>query len=331
MFEEDRNFSFCVSEYESGVRLDTLVSDQSDALSRSRVSDMIRKGAVRVDGLVKKPGYRVAAGEMISVEHLPPRLSVFEPEPIDIDILYEDKQVIVVNKAPGMVVHPAPGHFSGTLVNTLLFHCPDLEGIGDALRPGIVHRLDRDTSGALIIAKNSASHHNLSAQFKARHVKKTYLALVYGAMETISGTVSLSIGRHPVDRKKMSINSRKPREAETSWRVKERFDGVSLLEIDLKTGRTHQIRVHCAAIHHPIVGDPIYGGRKIKELFPKSADRMKGADPAPIRRQMLHARRLEFAHPSTGETVAVEAPIPGDMQGVIDVLRSTRKRFQKPI
>jgi 23S rRNA pseudouridine1911/1915/1917 synthase len=328
---ENKDFFFSVDERDAGMRLDILVSDRSEDLSRSRASSLIQQGAVRVDDAVKKPGYRVASGEIIFVEHLPPKPSVFKPEPIDIDILYEDDQVIVVNKPPGMVVHPGPGHFSGTLVNALLYHCPDLQGIGDELRPGIVHRLDRDTSGVLIVAKNSASHRSLSEQFKTRCIKKTYLALVHGIMGNESGAISLSIGRHPVDRKKMSVNSRRSRDAETSWQVKETFDDMSLLEINLKTGRTHQIRVHFAAIHHGIVGDPVYGGRKKRTACLKSADSKRYVGAVPLRRQMLHARRLEFIHPSTGETVAVDAAIPDDMQQVIDALRKTEKRFQNPI
>ena len=217
------------------------------------------------------------------------------------------------------MVHPAPGHHSGTLVNALLYHCPKLEGIGGALRPGIVHRLDKDTSGVLVVAKNDRAHLNLSRQFKSRQVKKKYLALVYGKMESDSGSVSLPIGRHPVDRKKMSTNSRKSRVAETTWQIRERFESASLIEVDLKTGRTHQIRVHCAAIKHPVIGDKVYGPRKTgrnatygKHIFES------------IPRQMLHAWRIELTHPVTEAMVSFEAPIPTDMQAVIAALRQPK-------
>jgi 23S rRNA pseudouridine1911/1915/1917 synthase len=215
------------------------------------------------------------------------------------------------------VVHPAPGHACGTLVNALLNHCPDLGGIGAELRPGIVHRLDKDTSGTLVVAKNAVAIDNLSAQFKNRSVRKDYLALVRGEMAADSGAIRLPIGRHPEDRKRMSTRSRKSREAETVWRVARRWRGCTLLELHLKTGRTHQIRVHCAAIGRPIVGDSVYGRRKatadsveIQALF------------ASARRQMLHAWRLEVAHPRTGEPMRFESPLPEDMERLIAKLEA---------
>ena len=238
---------------------------------------------------------------------------MFKPEPIPIDILYQDNDIIVLNKQPGMVVHPAPGHYSGTLVNALLYHCPELEGIGGEIRPGIVHRLDKDTSGVMVVAKNSVAHHDLALQFKLRHIKKKYLALVYGRMQSESGTVSLPIGRHPVDRKKMSIHSRKSRMAETTWRVRKRFSRATLVELGLKTGRTHQIRVHCAAIKHPVVGDSVYGGRKVEKNTTNDLLRS-------VPRQMLHAWQLEFTHPTKQKTLCFEAPIPPDMTDILDNL-----------
>jgi len=214
------------------------------------------------------------------------------------------------------VVHPAPGHHSGTLVNALLYHCPKLNGIGGALRPGIVHRLDKDTSGVLVVAKNDSTHIHLSKQFRSRQVKKKYLALVYGKLESDSGSVSFPIGRHPVDRKKMSTNSRKSREAETTWQIRERFEAASLIEVNLKTGRTHQIRVHCAAIRHPVVGDKVYGPRKRGKNIIYDKNLIES-----IPRQMLHAWRIELTHPKTEEMVSFEAPIPSDMQTLITVLR----------
>ncbi|MBU4186274.1 MAG: RluA family pseudouridine synthase, partial [Proteobacteria bacterium] len=241
----------------------------------------------------------------------PPEPVLSEPEPHDIDILYEDTHIIIINKEPGLVVHPAPGHNKGTLVNRLLYHCPELEGIGGKLRPGIVHRLDKDTSGTMVVAKNDAAHINLAAQFKSRKIKKIYLALVHGVVKSESGSISLPIGRHPSDRKKISTVSRKSRSAKTFWKVIERFNGATFLELDLKTGRTHQIRVHCAAINHPIVGDPVYGGKKAAKKLPTS-----------VPRQMLHAWQLEFTHPATGEVMSFESPIPQDMEKVIEMLRN---------
>jgi 23S rRNA pseudouridine1911/1915/1917 synthase len=215
------------------------------------------------------------------------------------------------------------------LVNGLLYHCPDLRGIGSELRPGIVHRLDKDTSGTLVVAKDGGTLEGLNAQFKARTVQKTYLALVHGAMPAAEGTIRLPIGRHPVDRKRMSVASRRTRPAETGWRVRSRFPGFTLLELDLKTGRTHQIRVHCAAVHHPIVGDPVYGKRspgsrasvessqsnEIKELL------------ADIRRQMLHAWRIGFVHPASGAPLTFESPMPPDMQRLIAELEARSRKL----
>jgi 23S rRNA pseudouridine1911/1915/1917 synthase len=314
-------FSILVHKHESGTRLDALLTLRIADFSRSYAAHLILTGSIRVDGMVKKPGYRLKAGETISVYIPPPKSIDFKPEPIKIDILYEDKHLIVVNKGPGIVVHPAPGHYSGTLVNALLYHCPDLEGIGTELRPGIVHRLDQDTSGAIVIAKDNPSHRNLSSQFKSRKVKKNYLALVHGDMESESGVISFPIGRHPVDRKKMSIKSRKGRTAETTWQARERFSGFTLLDLSLKTGRTHQIRVHCAAIYHPIVGDSVYCGRRTRKKVAHEMNMSGIIGSVTVSRQMLHAWRLEFTHPITQKCLSIEAPVPKDMADLIDVLR----------
>jgi 23S rRNA pseudouridine1911/1915/1917 synthase len=307
-------FTILVNEHESGMRLDVIIASHISDCSRSFSADLIQKGEILVQGEVKKPGYRVKAGDNISINIPAPEPVLSEPEPGDIDILYEDKHIIVINKEPGLVVHPAPGHNKGTLVNRLLYYCPELEGIGGKLRPGIVHRLDKDTSGTIVAAKNDAAHINLAAQFESRKIKKLYLALVYGVVKSESGSISLPIGRHPSDRKKMSTVSRKSRSAETFWKVIERFNEATLLELDLKTGRTHQIRVHCAAINHPVLGDPVYGGKKAAKKLPTS-----------VPRQMLHAWRLEFAHPVTGEAMSFESPIPPDMEKVIEMLRNNAK------
>ncbi len=309
-------FTILVEGPDSGKRLDLFVSSRISAFSRSVAAKLISNGKIRVHGTVQKPGYRVKTGDEIYGQVSPPEPVSFAPEPIEIDILHEDEHLIVVNKQPGIVVHPAPGHYSGTLVNGLLYHCPKLEGIGGELRPGIVHRLDKDTSGALVVAKNSTAHNNLARQFQSRKVKKEYLALVYGEMKSNSGTIVLPIGRHPVDRKRMSTRSRKHRDAETSWRVRERFEGITLVEINLKTGRTHQVRVHCAAVNHPVVGDAVYGSRKAGKKIAGKENLLKD-----VSRQMLHAWRLEFTHPATQREVSFEAPIPKDIEKLIKTLR----------
>ncbi|MDL1967275.1 MAG: RluA family pseudouridine synthase [Deltaproteobacteria bacterium] len=305
-------FTIFVNEHESGRRLDIIITSHISNCSRSFLTILIRKGKILVQGEVKKPGYLVKTGDNISVNIPPPEPVLAEPEPHNIDILYEDKHIIVINKEPGLVVHPAPGHLKGTLVNRLLYHCPELEGIGGKLRSGIVHRLDKDTSGTMVVAKNDAAHINLAAQFKSRKIKKLYLALVYGVVKSASGSILLPIGRHPSDRKKMSTVSRKSRSARTFWKVIERFNRATFLELDLKTGRTHQIRVHCTAIKHPIVGDLVYGGGK------KTAKNLSASVP----RQMLHAWRLEFVHPLTEEAISFESPVPPDMEKLIETLRN---------
>jgi len=321
-------FTILVDEPDSGRRLDLFVASRIAACSRAVAADLIRRGAIRVQGSEKKPGYRVRPGDEISGRIPSPRPVELVPEPINIDILYEDKHLIVVNKQPDLVVHPAPGHLTGTLVHGLLHHCPDLEGIGGELRPGIVHRLDKNTSGTLVVAKNAVALQHLAGQFKSRKIKKDYLALVHGEIQADSGTISLPVGRHPTDRKRMSTASRKSRVAETTWQVKERFWGATMIDLNLKTGRTHQIRVHCAAIGHPIVGDTVYGGRRTRKTIAKGNDLsdILGA----VTRQMLHARRLEIVHPVTETTVRFEAPVPQDMQELISALRQKKQGLPNP-
>ncbi|RPH52920.1 MAG: RluA family pseudouridine synthase [Desulfobacteraceae bacterium] len=314
-------FVICADESASGKRLDVVVSSLIPSCSRSIAASLILKGIISVQGNIKKPGYRVKYGDKISGSIPAPEPVRHLPEPLELDILHEDEDIIVINKPPGMVVHPAPGHYSGTLVNALLYHCPDLPGIGGEIRPGIVHRLDKDTSGALVVAKNDASLASLAYQFRERKIRKQYLALVHGSMEQDSGSIALPIGRHPSDRKKMSVLTRKPRMAETAWEVAERFDTATLIRIDLKTGRTHQIRVHCAAIRHPVVGDPVYGGRA--KILVNS--KIKGSATGGLKlakRQMLHAWRIRFNHPATKKTMEFEAPVPDDMAELIGKLRN---------
>jgi 23S rRNA pseudouridine1911/1915/1917 synthase len=312
-------FRLLVDASAAGRRLDVFVVKRLPGCSRSYAAQLIAGGAIKVDGLERKPGHRVKAGEVVTGSVPAPRPSGFLPEAISLDLLYEDEHLVVINKPAGLVVHPAPGHYTGTLVNALLHHCPDLAGIGAELRPGIVHRLDKDTSGTLVVAKNAFVLERLAAQFKARTVRKEYLALVHGRMAAAAGVIRMPIGRHPVDRKRMSTHSRSPREAETGWQVERLFDPFSLLRVNLRTGRTHQIRVHCAAIHHPIVGDPVYAHRRaLPALLPGPIRSIL----AGVRRQMLHAWRLEFTHPHTGDRRQFESPLPADMLGLIAALES---------
>jgi 23S rRNA pseudouridine1911/1915/1917 synthase len=300
-------FAFLIQPQDADRRLDALVADRDAAISRSLAAKLIARGYICVNGSPKKAGYRVKPGDSVSGRIPAPEPSDCAAEPVDFGILFEDQHLIVVNKPPGLVVHPAAGHYSGTLVHGLLYHCPDIQGVGGERRPGIVHRLDKDTSGILLVAKNQAAHIHLSRQFKTRSIEKTYLTIVWGQMAAESGSVDLPIGRHPVDRKKMSTHSHRARSAQTLWKIRRRFRGASLLEVGLETGRTHQIRVHLAAIGHGIMGDPLYG-----------KGRNGGGQPSlpvwgrPLR-QMLHAWRIGFYHPEFNTPLAFEAPLPPDM------------------
>jgi 23S rRNA pseudouridine1911/1915/1917 synthase len=317
-----KDYSFSADAAGGGMRLDVFIAERLPVCSRSFAGQLITSGQFTVNGQVRKPSYRLKAGDTVS-GHIPaPQPCEFQPEPLPLHILYEDAHILVINKSPGLVVHPAPGHPSGTLVNGLMYHCPDLGAIGSEIRPGIVHRLDKDTSGTLVVAKSAAALEHLAAQFKSRSVRKDYLALVHGEMTADSGAIRLPIGRHPVDRKRMSTRSRTGREAETGWRVVRRLGRFTLLELRLETGRTHQIRVHCAAIQRPIIGDPVYGRAK---PVPGAADLRTLL--AGVRRQMLHAWRLEINHPRTGERMRFESPLPEDMERLIAALEA---RSRKP-
>ncbi len=320
--DQDRTLELAASAADSGARLDTFVAAGEPSLSRSRAAVLIGEGLVRVGGRLKKPGYRLQKGDLISVRIPAPARSAHHlPEPIPLDILYEDDRMIVVNKPAGLVVHPAPGHAGGTLVNALLYRCPDLSGIGGELRPGIVHRLDKDTSGVLVAAKDAAAHQRLSEQFKSRSVEKTYLALVWGEFFEASGVIDLPVGRHPTVRKKMSTRSRRGRSAETRWEVSERFRRSTLLRVRIFTGRTHQIRVHLSAAGRPVVGDPVYG----KRGKPADRDNMS-QELGKVGRQMLHAWRLGIRHPFTGEEMTFQAPLPADFRELLERLRDPGKR-----
>lgn len=317
-------FSFQVKASEKQIRLDALIAKRIPELSRSHAADLIRSGRITIGGAAHKAGYRVRTGEIVNG-------TIPAPDPIDLvasdlplEILHEDADIIVVNKSAGMVVHPAAGHATDTLVNALLHHCADLAGIGGKARPGIVHRLDKDTSGILVVAKNDEAQINLSEQFKARTVSKTYLAVVGGVPSGSSGHIDLPLGRHPRDRKKMSTTTRKGREAITLWRVKERYTAAALLEIDLKTGRTHQIRVHCAAMGHPVLGDSVYGRNKALRQPVRGKPALMRIVSA-VQRQMLHAARLSFRHPVSGEQLTFEAPMPRDMTALVEEFRTLSK------
>ena len=315
-------FTLRVAPSDEGKRLDVFLSTHLELCSRSHAALMIGRKEVFVNDAARKPGYRLKPGDVVTGRLPAPEPATDQPEPIALDILFEDDQMIVVNKPAGMVVHPAPGNKTGTLVNALLHHCSDLTGIGGRRRPGIVHRLDKDTSGALLVAKTAAAHAAISHQFKRRQVRKVYLALVIGTMPEGKGTIELPIGRHPRDRKRMSTVSHRTRDAETHWRVREQFSGCSLLEVDLKTGRTHQIRVHLSTVHHPIIGDPVYGPKRRK--YPAGAHGLTKAVAdilATAGRQMLHAWKLSCEHPVSGEHLIFESKIPKDMQSVLDALR----------
>lgn len=316
--ESDNNkneFIIIVDKKESNQRLDSLIASHINNCSRSFAAKLIRKGDIRVEHRKKKPGYRLHQGDKVHGCIKQPEPISFEPESIDLDIIHEDSDIIVINKAPGIVVHPAPGHYTGTIVNALLYHCPDLEGIGGELRPGIVHRLDKDTSGILVIAKNSESLAGLASQFQERTIQKKYTALVHGDMKTDSGMIDMPIGRHPVDRKKMSTISRAGKPAQTLWTINKRLPETSLVDIDLKTGRTHQIRVHFTAIGHPLVGDQVYCKKAEKKHSNNISSIIKK-----IHRQMLHAEKISLKHPKTGEIMSFQAPMPPDFKEVLSHL-----------
>jgi 23S rRNA pseudouridine1911/1915/1917 synthase len=292
---------FIVSGSDAGQRLDVFLAGAS-GLSRSRVQRLIADGQVLVAGKAQKPHYRVCAGEGIQLRVPPATPLALVPEAIPLDILYEDEDLLVLDKPAGMVVHPGAGRATGTLVHALLSHCGSLPGIGGVERPGIVHRLDRDTSGVLVIAKTEAAHQSLSRQFKARLVKKRYLALVHGEVRQDSGRIDAAIGRQEHDRKRMGVKTQGGREARTAYQVMRRLPSLTVLSLDLETGRTHQIRVHLSHIGHPVVGDPVYGGLRER--------RRAGTTGPRAGRHMLHAWRLGFRHPRSGAWLEFSAPIP---------------------
>jgi 23S rRNA pseudouridine1911/1915/1917 synthase len=313
----EHNFLF--EAQQAPCRLDHFLADELPELSRSQIKKLIADGHVQVDGRVTKAGEKLKGGERLRVVEPAPQAAAPVAEAIELEVLYEDSHLIVINKPAGLVVHPAAGHASGTLVNALLHHCTDLSGIGGELRPGIVHRLDKETSGVMVATKDDATHQDLSRQFKEHSITRRYLALVHGMVQNNQGVIDRPIGRHPTDRKKMSSRSGRGRRAVTRWQVLKRFDRdrLTLLELTLETGRTHQIRVHFADMNLALVGDPVYG----------SASRTNALHDLELRRlvqclgrQALHARLLGFVHPATGEYLELESPPPADFQAVLDHL-----------
>jgi len=316
-------YTFRVEPDEIPVRLDVFVATRLPSLSRSSVQRLIAGGWVRRNGEPAKANTRLRAGDRVEVEIPPLEPSSVEAEPIPLSIVYEDGDVIVVDKPAGMVVHPAAGVSSGTLVNALLYHCSDLAGVGGVERPGIVHRLDRDTSGLLVVAKNDRSHRSLASQFRAHTAERVYAALVVGSPPD-AGVVDAPVGRSPRDRTRMTVGGWGSRDAVTRFVVRERFafpgfGTFAYLDVHLETGRTHQVRVHLAHIGFPVVGDPIYGGGARRALR-ESPPNVRGSLES-VHRQLLHARRLCFEHPRTGERLTFDSPLPADFQRVLDALR----------
>ena len=299
------------------TRLDQFVAGAVENLTRAAAQRLIEAGLVTVDGTPKKPSLKLKGGEQVAVTIPPPVPAQPAAETIPLEILYEDGDLVVVNKPAGMVVHPGAGNASGTLVNALLGHCRDLSGIGGELRPGIVHRIDKDTSGVLVVAKNDPAHRALSHQFKEHTIKRVYLALVFGSPKGEKGKIASVIGRHPVDRKRMSGKARRGKEAVTHWQAVSRYHGVTLMRLKLETGRTHQIRVHLTEAGHPLVGDAVYGGtgRLATIQDPKLRELIKE-----LGRQALHAKTLGFIHPATGQYLEFDTELPADMARVIEYL-----------
>lgn len=292
----------------SGLRLDVFCAEQFPELSRGYIKTLITEGKVTVDGLSKKPSYKMKAGDVLEIEIPEPKESTIEPEDIPLNIIYEDEDIIVVNKPKGMVVHPAPGTPSGTLVNALMHHTQQLSSINGVYRPGIIHRIDKDTTGLLMVAKNDIAHQRLSEQLKGHHITREYVGLVKGIVENNRGTVDMPIGRHPKDRIRMAVVKENSKEAVTHFEVLERYvQGYTLMRFKLETGRTHQIRVHMSAIGHPIAGDLLYKGDK--------------KNPFKTQGQCLHAQTLGFIHPTTGEYVEYSAPLPEYFQEILKGLK----------
>lgn len=291
-----------------GERIDKCISNYLESLSRSYIQKIIKDGKAYVNDAVVKANYKVKVDDKVQFEIPDCEEPDIPPQDIPLDILYEDKDILIVNKPKDMVVHPAPGHYEGTLVNAIMFHCKDeLSGINGVLRPGIVHRIDKDTTGSIIICKNDEAHRKIAQQLKEHSITRKYRAIVYGRIMEEEGTVNAPIGRHPTDRKKMAINEKNGKPAVTHYKVLERVDKYTYIECQLETGRTHQIRVHMTSIGHPLLGDEVYGNAKC---------------PFKLEGQTLHAMTIGFIHPTTGEYVEYEAPLPEYFEHLLQILRT---------
>ena len=304
-----------VTEDESGQRLDACIGAFCEELSRSQAAKLIDDGAVKVNGAPAKKKREVQEGDEIEIDLPELREMTAEPEDIPLDVVYEDSDIIVINKPKGMVVHPAAGNTSGTLVNALLYRCRgSLSGIGGVLRPGIVHRIDKDTSGLLVVAKNDAAHRALAEELKYHGIEREYHALANGGFKTASGTVDLPIGRHPTDRKRMAVlrDCATSKNAVTHYEVEEAFGKVTYLKLRLETGRTHQIRVHMSYLGHPLLGDTVYGG---------GGTQFEKKHQALLSGQALHAKRLTLTHPRTKERMVFECPLPPEFERLLEILR----------
>jgi 23S rRNA pseudouridine1911/1915/1917 synthase len=323
---QSRKIRFTVSCNQRGQRLDVFLAQNDTSLSRSQVKRAVEEGDVLVNGIIPKPSQHLKDGDIVSLNLKPAKEAVAFAQNIPLDIVYEDEAVIVVNKPAGMVVHPAPGNPEDTLVNALLFHCQNLSGIGGVIRPGIVHRLDKGTSGLIVAAKTDDAHRNLSAQFENHEVHKTYRVLAWGDMKGNRGEIIMPVGRHATNRKKMSTKSKRGKSALTLWKVHERYGLATLLDVEIKTGRTHQIRVHLSDRGYPVIGDTVYGSatNKIRAI----SDPMLKASLKSLNRQALHAAQLSFIHPLKRERVVFRAEMPEDMTKLCGLFRRRQALVQ---
>jgi 23S rRNA pseudouridine1911/1915/1917 synthase len=322
-------YEFRVPGPDTHKRLDLFLIEQGVPYSRSQLQKWIEEGRVTVNGQRSKGGYRLKEGDLIEFISGEPVSLTLTPENIPLSILYEDGDLLVLDKPAGLVVHPAAGNYSGTLVHALLFHCQDLSGIGGVLRPGIVHRLDKDTSGLMVVAKNDSSHQQLVLQFQRGKVVKEYQALVWGLPPSHQGRIESPIGRHPIQRKKMAVNAVHGKSAITEWQVIKRFSqGISWLQLGLKTGRTHQIRVHLSNLGWPVVGDSLYGGHK---YGPPHSGKALAGRLREVSRQLLHSHSLAFLHPTTGIPLNFSSDLPKDMADLIEALSAPTNKANSPI